>query len=443
MKTQTLLKGYLFLLVIALLFSCNKNVKHEKIQVAENPSENYEVLSKPINIKIPMTHYTLEKLWLRESADISSSIVALLPKRTNFNIIETGETETIDGITASWIKIETQYGYAGWCFSDYVKQIGSESNEFPDLPLILEEVDYSHIIKHDNFTIKFATQTADVKIYEDDICIMEKDYISQDTFIINNNTAIFDRNGMFVFFELYTKKETAIEPTPLNYMNFSSSKTDNIFYASSYGGDILRFNYSESLVDKEIDSYIDWSIFVRAFPDSAVDKIDEYKKWGVFTAAFSDGRILSIGTDDQQAPYYTNDLEIRLYDKFGKKINSSKIFLQGHGRITTDYYFDNIDNILFIYNRTEDDTTNVYRFDNNSIYEQKMPEFGHIINRIEYNNKVFFATYISFYDKKIYFYNTKLELEATMYVELSEYHEIANVELINNTIKVYEYLPGK
>jgi hypothetical protein len=374
---KTLAKGCLFLLIAILLFSCNKNIKDEKIRVIENPSENYRILSGQSNSNT-MTHYAI-----------------------------------------------------------------SESDDISGLPLILEKANYSHIIKHNNYTVKFATQTADVKIYEDDICIIEKDFVSQDTFIINNNTAIFDRDEKLVFYDLYTKKETEISYY-LPYMNFSSSNKDNIFYASSYGGNILRFNDFKGVIDKieEYNNYIDRSVFVAAFPDDAVDKIDEYKKWGVFVAAFSDGRILSIGTDDQQAPYYTNDLEIRLYDEFGKRITSSQIFLQGHGRNNADYYFDNIDNILFIYNHTKNDITNVYRFNNNSIYEQKMPGFGHIIKRIEYNDKIFYVSYIRNLGK-IYFYNTELELEATMDVYLSGNNEIADVEIINNTIKVYEYLPGK
>ena len=373
---KTLAKVCLFIIAI-LLFSCNKNVKDEKIRVIENPSENNRVLSGQSNSNT-MTQYAI-----------------------------------------------------------------SESDDISGLLLILEKADYSRIIKHNNFTIKFATQTADVKIYENNVCILEKDYISQDTFIINNNTAIFDRDEKLVFYDLYTKKETEVSYC-LPYMNFSSSNKDNIFYASSYGGDILRFNDFKGVIDKinEYNKYIDRSVFVAAFPDDAVDKIDEYKRWGVFVAAFSDGRILSIGTDDQQAPYYTNDLEIRLYDEFGKRMTSSKIFLQGHGRIIADYYFDNIDNILFIYNHTKNNITNVYKFDNNSIQEQKIQEFGHIIKRIEYNDKVFYLSYIR-NSGKMYFYNTELELRATMDVYLSGGNEIADVEIIGNTIKVYEYLPGK
>jgi hypothetical protein len=54
-----------------------------------------------------------------------------LPKYTALRIIETSKSETIDGITAPWIRIVSQTGYTGWCFSGYVKQI--ESNVAEDI----------------------------------------------------------------------------------------------------------------------------------------------------------------------------------------------------------------------------------------------------------------------------------------------------------------------
>jgi len=75
-----------------------------------------------------MTHYVTGDVPLREGDSLSPAITTL-PKYTALRIIETGETETIDGIEAPWIKIESQSGYTGWCFSGYVRQIESDMAE--------------------------------------------------------------------------------------------------------------------------------------------------------------------------------------------------------------------------------------------------------------------------------------------------------------------------
>jgi hypothetical protein len=78
-----------------------------------------------------MTHYVTDNLRLRNNNTLSSLIITTLPKYTALRIIETAKSETIDGITAPWIKIESQTGYIGWCFSGYVSQI--ESNVAEDI----------------------------------------------------------------------------------------------------------------------------------------------------------------------------------------------------------------------------------------------------------------------------------------------------------------------
>jgi hypothetical protein len=429
---------YVVFLIVVCCGCVNKKTAENGSEPENNntTSENINALGYfPINGKVYVAPF--DGLNLRSNYGITGEKIKLLPQNAELIVLERSEEkETIDGIHDYWYRVDAGEE-TGWVFGGYLA-----SSIIAVLPLILEEADYSHIIRRSNFTVKFATQTADVKIYEDDTCILEKDHLSQYTFIINNNTAIFDREESLVFFELYTKKETEIEQSSFYYINFSSSNTDNIFYASSGGGHILRFNDFKGLIDiiNKTNEYIDRSILVAAIPDGAVDIIDEYKKMAVFVAAFSDGRILSIGTDDQQASYNTGNLEIRLYDESGKRISASPITLQQLAPTTSDYYFDNVYNMLFIYNNIS--MTNIYKFNNNSINMREMPGFGKIINRIEYNNQVFFVTYISAYNK-IYFYNTELELEAIMDVDLSRVYNIANVEIIDNTIRVYKYMPGK
>jgi hypothetical protein len=76
-----------------------------------------------------MTHYVTDNLRLRNAAALSSLTITILPKYTALRIIETGKSETIDGITAPWIKIASQTGYTGWCFSGYVRRIESDVSE--------------------------------------------------------------------------------------------------------------------------------------------------------------------------------------------------------------------------------------------------------------------------------------------------------------------------
>jgi hypothetical protein len=70
-----------------------------------------------------MTHYVTDNLRLRDGNNLASRTITTLPQYTALGIIETGRTETIDGITAPWIRIVSQTGFTGWCFSGYVRQI--------------------------------------------------------------------------------------------------------------------------------------------------------------------------------------------------------------------------------------------------------------------------------------------------------------------------------
>jgi hypothetical protein len=66
-------------------------------------------------------HQTIDNLRLREAANTSSNVVATLPKGTEVQIVETGDSETIDGLTAPWVKVISA-AYIGWCFSGYLEE---------------------------------------------------------------------------------------------------------------------------------------------------------------------------------------------------------------------------------------------------------------------------------------------------------------------------------
>lgn len=127
------MKRYIcFLFLLICLFSCNKNSRLDnKTNVFDNEignSQNDENKFTTENDKIEkneylMTHYVTDNLKLRESDDLSSSTITTLPKSTLVSIIETGKNDTIDGIVAPWIKVMSQTGFVGWCFSGYVEEI--------------------------------------------------------------------------------------------------------------------------------------------------------------------------------------------------------------------------------------------------------------------------------------------------------------------------------
>ncbi len=69
------------------------------------------------------THITIDNLRLRETPNTSSLMVTTLNSDSAVQVLETGEMQTIDGITAPWVKVLSESGYTGWCFSGYLEEI--------------------------------------------------------------------------------------------------------------------------------------------------------------------------------------------------------------------------------------------------------------------------------------------------------------------------------
>jgi hypothetical protein len=69
------------------------------------------------------THKTLDSLRIRDNPNTTSLLVATLQKDTGVQVIETGTSTSIDGITAPWVKILSSTGYTGWCFSGYLEEL--------------------------------------------------------------------------------------------------------------------------------------------------------------------------------------------------------------------------------------------------------------------------------------------------------------------------------
>uniref|UniRef100_UPI000525FDA9 SH3 domain-containing protein n=1 Tax=Sediminispirochaeta bajacaliforniensis TaxID=148 RepID=UPI000525FDA9 len=75
------------------------------------------------------THTTIANLRLRIQPDTSAGFFTTLPEGTKVQVTEERETETIDGITASWVEVISESGYKGWCFGGYLAEMVTEQPE--------------------------------------------------------------------------------------------------------------------------------------------------------------------------------------------------------------------------------------------------------------------------------------------------------------------------
>ena len=128
MNTIIKLFALIFILIILLFFSCNRTknneVQSDEMDVVYVVEGNYLSIER-IKIEEPMTHYVIYDLNLMAESNLSSVVISVLPSFSALRIIETGETEIINGITTQWIKIMSQTGYIGWVFSADVGVIDS------------------------------------------------------------------------------------------------------------------------------------------------------------------------------------------------------------------------------------------------------------------------------------------------------------------------------
>jgi hypothetical protein len=62
--------------------------------------------------------------------------IQTLDTGTKVQVVETGTTETIGGITAPWVKVLSENGFTGWAFSGYLEMLNqkqeSEETQNPE-----------------------------------------------------------------------------------------------------------------------------------------------------------------------------------------------------------------------------------------------------------------------------------------------------------------------
>jgi hypothetical protein len=69
------------------------------------------------------THITVNNLRVRKTPSLSADTISILGKGTFVQILEIGQEEIIDGIKSGWVKIMSDTGYQGWCFSGYLHSV--------------------------------------------------------------------------------------------------------------------------------------------------------------------------------------------------------------------------------------------------------------------------------------------------------------------------------
>jgi hypothetical protein len=79
-----------------------------------------------------ISHTLTSNLRLRAKPGTSSAVVDTLQEGSGVYMLQTGNTATIDGITAPWVYVAAQNGRQGWCFSGYLEEAGREPQAPPE-----------------------------------------------------------------------------------------------------------------------------------------------------------------------------------------------------------------------------------------------------------------------------------------------------------------------
>jgi len=65
-------------------------------------------------------YYASDNLNIRVAPNLQAEKVVLAAKGSPLTVLEEGKKETIDGITAPWVKVRLPDGKEGWCFAEYI-----------------------------------------------------------------------------------------------------------------------------------------------------------------------------------------------------------------------------------------------------------------------------------------------------------------------------------
>lgn len=76
----------------------------------------------PDDYVFPATHFTTDNLRLRDRPDLNGKLITTLSKNTRVKLIGFIKDDTIDDKTGDWVKIVSENGYMGFCFSGYLHE---------------------------------------------------------------------------------------------------------------------------------------------------------------------------------------------------------------------------------------------------------------------------------------------------------------------------------
>jgi len=248
------MKNILYIALLLVCVSCNSKEQNKKITTAvftetidntalavQNSDCKDLEISKQNEISISkgiMTHYIIDNLRLRDDNNLSASIITTLPQNTAIRILETGNVETIDGITAPWIKVISETGFIGWCFYGYVRQLNSFQQDIINFPvtLVLEKPNFarqrdSNIISNVNI-IRVPESNSIRNIHEIDNIKINTVF---DRPILNREILLYSHNRQIYHFNIFE----LLNPFQIILSKEDIEKLSNL---PLYGFDIYKVN---------------------------------------------------------------------------------------------------------------------------------------------------------------------------------------------------------
>jgi len=151
-RMATIIVVIALVLGIALLFpACNKNKSGKEspessgTTVSVEEPRDYDGLGGPQDDASiptgPSYFYATSNLRLRSEPDTSKdNRIAGITQGGRVELIELGQSETIDNMNARWFKVKTEDGTVGWLFSGYLTS---------DPAVVFGSYDYSKLLKGD------------------------------------------------------------------------------------------------------------------------------------------------------------------------------------------------------------------------------------------------------------------------------------------------------
>ncbi|MCL2853724.1 MAG: SH3 domain-containing protein [Defluviitaleaceae bacterium] len=90
-----------------------------------------------VSLTFRASHRTTNRLRVRGEPTTGAAIVATLEIGAEVDVVEGGIEETINGITAPWVWVQTADGREGWCFSGFLETVSASGDDAETQPVML------------------------------------------------------------------------------------------------------------------------------------------------------------------------------------------------------------------------------------------------------------------------------------------------------------------